>query len=205
MKSKGIGLVVLAGFLIFCSGCTTLKGNVPFQYQPSLISITKQINKSIGFNIVTDQRPANEIRAMEKTIQDVPNKVTYKMMEDFKSSGIFTEVNFPQKSSDDIVVNGNIEKFSWKVNTNWFAIITYMMYFGLPVEEHVGEVAISLNVVDNKTGQTLATIKGEGLQKSSYSLYNMSVGEAGSELAEAFRQCVKELKEKMLSNVNFGN
>jgi len=63
-------------------------------------------------------------------------------------------------------------------------------------------VDVSLEIVDNKSGKVLGTIRGSGEQKLSYSLYNMSVGEAGSELAEAFRLTVKELKEKILTEIN---
>ena len=203
MRNRLIALVVLVCFLAVFSGCTSLKGNVPFQYQPSLISSTKKIDKIVGFNIVKDGRSEKDIKSMEKTIKDVPNKVTYKIMEDFKSSNIFREVNFPTRDTDDIVINGTLHKFNWKVNTNWFAILTYLMYFGLPVEEHVGEVDISLEIVDNNYGKVLGTIRGSSLDKLNYSIYKMSVGEAGSELAEALRETVKELKEKVLTEINF--
>ncbi|OGX08710.1 MAG: hypothetical protein A2Z88_01815 [Omnitrophica WOR_2 bacterium GWA2_47_8] len=196
-------LVVLA--VAALSGCTTLKGNVPFQYQPSLVSSDKKISRNVGFNIVKDARSEGEIKSTERTIKDVANKVTYKMMEDFKSSNIFQEVNFPPKDSDDIIVNGTIERFSWKVNTNYFAIITYLMYFGVPIEEHVGDVKIVLEIVDKRSGKILGTIDGSGSQRLNYSLYNLSVGETGSELAEAFRQSVKQLKEKILSDITFEN
>src|SRR3989338_4549797 len=160
MKSKLMAFIILTICLIAVSGCTSLKGNVPFQYQPSLISSSKKINKTIGFNIIEDRRSSKDIKSMEKTIQDVPNKVTYKMMDDFKSSNMFTEVNFPPKDSDDIIINGELHRFSWKVNTNWLAILTYLMYFGLPIEEHVGDVDISLEIIDNKSGEILGNIRG---------------------------------------------
>ena len=203
MRNSSIGIVFLVSCLVVLSGCTTLKGNVPFQYQPSLISSSKKIDKNVGFNIVKDARPEKEIKSTEKTIKDVPNKITYKMMEDFKSSGIFNEVNFPPKDSDDIIINATLHRFNWTINTNYFAIFTYLMYFGIPIEEHVGVVDISLEVIDKKTGKVLGNIQGSNTDKLKYSLYNVSVGEAGSELAEAFRESVKELKEKLLSEINF--
>ena len=202
MKNKMIAFATITGCLLVFTGCMSLKGNVPFQYQPSLISSSKKIDKSVGFNIANDARPEKQVKALEKTIKDIPNKLTYKMMEDFKASSIFREVNFPPQDSDDIVINSTINQFSWRVNTNWFAVIFYLMYFGMPVEEHVGNVDVSLEIVDNKSGKVLGTIRGSGEQKLSYSLYNMSVGEAGSELAEAFRLTVKDLKEKILTEIN---
>jgi len=190
--------------MVVLVGCTTLKGNIPFQYQPSLISITKKINKDVGFNIVKDKRPESDINSTKKTIKDVPNKVTYKIMEDFKASNIFHEVNFPPKDSDDIIINGTLHRFSWRADTNWFAVILMpLIYVGIPLEDHVGETEISLEIVDNKSGKVLGTIRGSGSQRLSYSLYNMSVGETGSELAEAFRQSIKEIKEKLLSDIEF--
>ncbi len=202
---KNVLLIAVALFSVgLLSGCASLKGNVPFQYQPSLISNTERINKSVGFNIVKDGRSQQDIKSNEKTLKDVPNKVTYKMMEDFKSSGIFEEVNFPSQESDDIIINGTLNRFSWKVNTNWFSVIFFpLVYLGLPLETHVGDVDISLEIVDKESGKVLGNIQGSGSESSTYSLYNYPVGEFGSELAEAFRESVKQLKEKMLSEINF--
>lgn len=197
---------VLVSFVAICflTSCTTLKGNIPFEYQPSLIAVSKKINKKVGFNVLIDKRPDNEIRATEKPIQDITNKVTYKIIEDFRSSSIFDEVDFPVKDTDDLIINGEINKFIWRTDDNWFAVILFpLVYFGLPVGDYVGAADITLKVIDKKTGQVLGTIRGTGEQRLTCTLYNMSVGEIGSELAEAFRQCVKQLKEKILTEVSF--
>jgi hypothetical protein len=201
---KRIG-TFLALFVLICfvTSCTTLKGNVPFGYQPSLIAVSKKINKNVGFDVLKDMRPENEIRATEKSIQDLTNKVTYKLIEDFRSSGIFDEINFPAKDTDDLIINGEINKFIWREDNNWFAIIFMpLVYFGLPVGDYVGEADITLKVIDKKTGQVLGTVRGAGEQRLTVTLYSMSVGEIGSELAEAFRQCVKQLKEKILTEIS---
>lgn len=203
MKNKWLGLGALLVCAVSFSGCTTLKGNVPFQYQPSLISTSKKIDKTVGINLIEDARSQDQIKSMDKAIKDVPNKVTYKIMEDLRVSSIFKEVNFPAKETDDIVINGKLNKFNWKVNTNFFALFTYLYIFGLPIEEHVGEVDITLELVDKHSGRVLAVVQGDDVEKVSYTMYNMSVGEFGSELAEAFRESVKEAKEKMISEIKF--
>lgn len=202
---KSVG-VVLALFVAICfvTGCTSLKGNVPFEYQPSLISVSKKINKKVGFDVLKDMRPDNEVRAMERSIPDITNKVTYKIIEDFKSSGIFEEIDFPAKDTDELVINGEINKFIWRAEDNWFAIVFLpLVYFGLPVGDYVGEADITLKVIDKKTGRMLGTVQGAGEQRLTCTLYNSHVGEVGSELAEAFRQSVKQLKEKMLTEISF--
>lgn len=202
---KRIGTVLVLFVLIcFVTSCTTLKGNVPFGYQPSLINVSKKINKKVGFEVLTDKRPVNEVKATERPIQDITNKITYKLIEDFKSSGIFEEINFPAKDGDDLIIKGEINKFIWREDNNWFAVIFFpLVYFGLPVGDYVGETDITLKLIDKKTGQVLGTVHGTGEQRLTVTLYSMSVGEIGSELAEAFRQCAKQLKEKILTDISF--
>ena len=204
MKKRIGTVLVLFVSICFITSCTTLKGNVPFGYQPSLIAVSKKVNKNVGFDVLIDKRPSNEVKATERPIQDVTNKITYKIIEDFRSSGIFTEVNFPAKDTDDLIIKGEINKFIWREDNNWFAVIFLpLVYFGLPVGDYVGEADITLKVIDNKTGQVLGTVRGAGEQRLTVTLYSMSVGEIGSELAEAFRQCVKQLKEKILTEISF--
>ena len=200
-RSMGVVLVLFIS-ACFLTSCTTLKGNVPFGYQPSLVSVSKKIDKSVGFEVLEDKRPVNEIRATEKPIQDITNKVTYKIIEDFKTSVIFKEINFPAKDTDDLIIKGEINKFVWREENNWFAVIfSPLVYFGLPVGDYVGQAEITLKVVDKKTGQVLGSVRGVGEQRLTVTLYSMSVGEIGSELAEAFRQSVKQLKEKILTEI----
>lgn len=199
----GVVLTLLVS-VCFLTSCTTLKGNVPFGYQPSLITVSKKIDKNVGFEVFSDLRPANEIKATERPIQDITNKITYKVIEDFRSSNIFDEINFPTNETDDLIIKGEINKFIWRAEDNWFAILLFpLVYFGLPIGDYVGEADITLKVLDKKSGQVLGSVRGAGSQRLSVSLYSMSVGEVGSELAEAFRQCVKQLKEKILTELSF--
>lgn len=202
MKKK-LSVLVLLLTIAGVSGCTSLKGNVPFQYQPSLVNSTKTVEKSIGFNILADERPEKDVKSTKKTIKDVPNKITYKIMEDFKSSDIFTDVNFPSKPSDDLIIDGTINRFYWKIKPKFTAFIPYLPLFGVPVQDVIGEADITLVIKDKVTGDVVATINGASSEKLSYTLYNFSVGEAGSELAEALRESVKQLKEKILTEVDF--
>ncbi len=200
---KRLNLLLILGVVFFASGCTSLKGNVPFQYQPSLISKTKSIDKSVGFNILEDNRPKADVKSTKKTIKDVPNKVTYKLMEDFKASEIFREVNYPPSASDDIIINGTLNRFRWRIKPLFTAFIPYLPLFGVPIQKDIGEADITLRVVDAKTGLLIKEINGAYKDELTYTLYNASVGEAGSELAEALRESVKQLKTKVLTEVPF--
>ena len=120
---RKIGYIFVLGiFVIVLSGCASLNGNVPFRYQPSLLSSTKKIDKVVGLNMLIDKRPEIDA-AYTKTISDVSEKITSKLLEDFNTSKIFKEIHYPPQQGDDIVINGTIDRFMWKFYSTPIAYI----------------------------------------------------------------------------------
>ncbi len=152
--------------VILVSGCASLKGDVPFRYQPSLIPVTQKVDKIAGINMLTDNRPKGDI-SYTVSIKDISEKVTSKLLEDFEKSKIFTEIHYPAQLDDDIVINGTIDRFIWKLYATPVAYIPLLPYFGVPCYEAYGIAGVTLKMQDNKTG----TLFGEFSEESKVSLF----------------------------------
>ncbi len=63
---------------------------------------------------------------------------------------------------------------------------------------------LQVHLVNPKTGATIAEYSKTSTKSESYSIYNFKAGEAGAELAEAFRDVSKQVKEAMVSDIKAG-
>ncbi len=201
MNKKAISLFLLS--ILLLAGCASLNGNVPFQYQPSLTASDKKINKTVGMVVLKDKRPKADI-SNTKSIKDLEEKVTSKLLEDFEKSDIFAEIHNRKKADDDLYITGNIERFMWKATPSPLTFIPFLnllIYFGVPTYNIEGVAEITLNIKDNKTGKIIESFTAESKATNSYNLYNFKAGDAGAELSEAFRDVAKQLKEDILKNM----
>ncbi len=193
-------LLLLTGILALCSGCASLGSNVPFQYQPALIASGKQIPKTVGFEMLVDARPEKD-KKYTAHIHDIPGKITSKVIDDFNTSHLFSDVHYPVKETDDIMVGGTIKRFKWKFYDKLFAYIPYvglaLVVLGVPLSEAYGITELQLEFKERASGKILGTFSAESKVTSSYSIYNFKAGESGSELAESFRDVVRKLKEEI--------
>lgn len=202
--SQRLGLALCLVVVCVFIGCASLNGTVPFQYQPSLVASSKTIDKTVGINMLADKRPEGDV-SYTKSIKDIPEKITSKFIEDLEKSKIFKEVHFPAQQTDDIVIDGSIDRFMWKLYASPISYIPFLnlvIYFGVPCNEAYGITGISLEVKDNKSGAIIGKLAEESKITETYTIYNMKAGEAGAELAESFRDVSKKLKEDMLTKVN---
>ena len=98
-----------------------------------------------------------------------------------------------------------LDRFKWKMYAKPICYIPYVgllaMIVGVNVETAYGVAGITIEVKDNKTGSTLATISKELEVENSYSAYNFKAGEAGAELSEAFREVVKQIKRDLVTTI----
>lgn len=197
--------LILCFSVLFLSGCASLNGDVPFRYQPSLLSTNQKINKTAALNLLTDLRPQGD-KAYTESIKDISEKVTSKLLEDFEKSKIFKDIHFSITTQDDFIINGTINRFMWKLyNTpiSYIFILNLVEFLGVPSSEAYGIVDITLEIKDNKTGQIIGHFQEYSKQSSSYTIYNFKAGECGAELSDAFREVVKKLKEDMLTKMNY--
>ncbi len=193
-------IVFLIAFLL--QGCYTLNGTVPFKYVPSLSS-GDSIEMRAGMERLADKRPSND-KSSTENIDDVSDKVTAKLLEDFRASQLFTGLDLPpQKGKNDLILRGDIKRFYWKATPSPIAfipIVNLAAYFGAPVTFIEAVVAIQLEVVSTKSGQVVATYERTATREDSYTIYRRTAGEAGAELAEAFRDVAKQLKESIVAD-----
>lgn len=184
------------------TGCASLNSNTPFRYQPSLISQSSSIDKIAGIKILLDKRPKEDI-AYTKNITDVCEKVTAKLLEDFKTSGIFKEIHYPAKSGDEVVIGGSIERFTWKLYSTPLGFIPLIGYLGVPTLKGEGIATIVLEVRDAKTDAVIATLEESAKIENYFTVYNFKIGDSGTELEDAFREAGRKLKEDLLTKVNW--
>jgi len=192
---KKMLVLVLLCFGLY--GCASLNSSVPFRYQPSLIASNKTIDKVVGLNLLSDKRPEIDV-SYTKSIKDISEKVTAKLLEDFDKSKLFKEIHFPARTTDDIVISGTIDNFIWKMYAtpiNYIPVLGLVVIFGVPEYEAYGIAGITLEIKDNKSGTIIGKLEETSRQESEYTMYNFKTGEAGAELEEAFRDVAKKLKE----------
>jgi len=206
MIPRSANFLFLLACISFLGGCASLNGNVPFQYQPSLNSSEKKIDSSVGLNLLTDARPDKD-KQYTKSINDVPEKITAKFLDDFKASGMFTDIHYPARPGDDVVINGTVDRFKWKLYIQGWVYIPYvglaLELVGVPCVKAYGTAAVALQIKDNKTGAVLGELLEETETISEYTLYNQKAGEAGAELAESLRTVAKKLKEGFSTKVDW--
>ncbi|MEW6776239.1 MAG: hypothetical protein AB1405_08095, partial [Bdellovibrionota bacterium] len=146
---------------------------------------------------VTDARPPLDIKAT-KSIPDLSDKVTAKLLSDFRESQVFQATSFPVDPESDVVLKVTIKRFYWKFKiypTYFLPLIQVIHIFGAPMADILGISELTAKVVHQTSGNEIATYEGKGQLKSVMSMYDMKTGEMGAELADAFRQASKQIKE----------
>jgi hypothetical protein len=200
---KSLALAAIACGILLSSGCASLNSSVPFQYQPSLVSSGQQIEKSAAFTLLTDDRPEND-RKYTKSIKDVSDKITSKLIEDFQASRLFKDVHYLPQDNDDIIISGTIRRFKWKLYATPISYIPYVnlvLVFGIPSTTAYGVVDIELVLQNKTTGEELGRFSAASEVKTHYTMYNFKSGEAGAELAECLRDVAKDLKRDIALNL----
>jgi hypothetical protein len=193
-------------WLFLVSGCSTLNGSVPFRYVPSLSTI-QQNNAVLGMEKFVDSRPAED-KEITKGIPDIDEKVTAKVLEDFRSTGMFAGVDFPaRRDKDDLIVKGEIKRFYWKTKHNpikFIPIIQLLLLLGITSYNIEAVVELKVQILDARTGAVLSEYDRTSTKTDSATLYDIKSGESGSELAEAFREVVKQIKDGMAGDIKNG-
>ncbi len=192
--------------LLLMSGCSTLNGSVPFRYVPSL-STMPQNDAAIGMDKFVDSRPADD-REVTKAIPDVDEKVTSKVLEDFRSSGMFARVDFPARADKDaFIVKGEIKRFYWKTKHNpikFIPFVNLLLLLGITSYNIEAVVDLRVQILDAKTGAVLSEYDKTSTKTESATLYDNKSGESGAELAEAFREVVKQIKDGIAGDIKSG-
>lgn len=199
-------LALALALALLLQGCATLVGTVPFKYVPSLAT-GEPFSLRLGMEKLADKRPDGD-RSATESIPDVDEKVTAKLLEDFRSSQMFASVDFPlQSDKDDLVLKGEIKRFYWKLTPSpivFIPIINLLIYFGVPVHDAEGVAQLSVQLASSKTGKIVAEYDKNSTRTATFTIYNFKAGEAGSELADAFRDVAKQIKDAILADARAG-
>jgi hypothetical protein len=197
-------IVCISGALL--QGCATLNSSVPFRYVPSLIT-GEPTDLRLGMEKLADKRPEGD-RSATESISDIDDKTTSKLLEDFRTTQIFAAVDYPpQPVKDDFIMKGEIRRFYWKLTPEPYIFIPFVgciVYFGAPAHTAEGIAELSVQLVNPKTGAVLSKYERIATKKTTYTIYNFKAGEAGSELADAFRDVSKQIKDSIVEEIKAG-
>lgn len=177
-----------------------------FHYVPSL-NTGRQNNATLGVEKFADSRPADDKVATE-SISDIDDKVTSKILEDLRVSHMFSSIDFPaSREKDDLIMKGEIKRFYWKETSNpvrYIPIIHLVLLFGIPIY-HIDSVAeLNVKIIDAKSGILLSEYDKTSTKEVSVNLYDRKTGEMGAELAEAFRDVMKQIKDGISNDIGAG-
>jgi len=173
--------------------CITLNDQVIFKYNLSLTD-SKQTKFTLGIAKFKDFRDDSQKKSTE-FFGDVEEKITAKILEDFKFSSSFKDVHYRCEDSEDFCMKGTIIAFNWKAEINPFAIIPILnlfIFFGMPIDSRHGVISLKVDIYKKNTFVKSFQRKFE--KKTLNGLYYAKAGDPGAELAEAFRETVKLLK-----------
>lgn len=217
-------VVLIALFLcVLIQGCAIGLHNsctiVPFDYVPSPPG-NETISVRVGMEKLVDKRPESD-RSATKRIVDVDEKVTAKLLEDFRSSRIFESVDYPVQKEDVLIIKGEIRRFYWKdaqTNIGAIPVAGFSIFFGAPTGSINAEANLCVLLINPKTGQVVAEYDKIAERKKLYNLYNANKQHGayttedgtngcytqGTELAEAFWEVSNQIKESIISDYKQG-
>lgn len=176
---SNIAIIILITSAVI-QGCATYNIDMwAFDYIPSLPS-SEPINIRVGIEKLLDKRPETDPSTIKDTV-DLDGRITHKLFEDFQSSKIFSEVDYPvKKERDMLIIKGDIKRFYCKDT----------FYYGHGITSFKTEVNLYVQLVDSGTGKVVTEYDKSSLRKDS--------------LSEAFRDVVKQIKENIVSDFKEG-
>lgn len=199
-------IVSMAMCILLFSGCVPFRlGDKVFLYKPILVPTTGKIEKTVGLNVLANGLPEKD-KTYAKNMPNLCERITTKIVEDFSTSGIFSNIHLDSQPQDDISINGTVNRFSWEYRQNPKSWIPLAGPFISPGWFTCGVVDITLEIKDNKTGIIIGVIQKSSEIKGNYSMYempgHMHGDEAEIELIKAFRDVVHGLKQDILVKFN---
>ncbi|MDD5006251.1 MAG: hypothetical protein PHS93_07145 [Candidatus Omnitrophica bacterium] len=197
MKKISIFILVLA--LGAFSGCASLHTKARGASGEKQAAIENDIPITIGFNLLEDKRPQEDVSYMTS----VREKVSGEILKMLRDEGIFDEIHFPALEKDSIVICGEIKKFNW---VSFDTMISYipglnvLPFFGLPSTRVYSEAEIYLELKKNRTNDVIFGFIESYKKETTYNIYNFKTERANADLASCFDVILKRIKEKILLN-----
>lgn len=214
-KKAAIWLTLLSlGLSTGCASKISYRKDL-FQYQPARIASNKRIDKVVGLNLLLDKRPEEERMRLPPDpyiFESVAERVTLLFLEDFKKSHLFKEIHFPAQATDDLIIDGVINRFFWEQweQTFWgdvysfpltaiFPIIALPVFLGAPTQREYCIIDISLEIKDNKNNEALAQIRESSKSTQGISFYGPRL--LGKDVTEAFCSVTDKLKKELVEKI----
>jgi hypothetical protein len=162
----------------------------------------------LGMEKFVDSRPPDD-RETTKSIPDIDEKITIKVLEDLQTSRIFADIEIPaRREADDLILKGEIRRFYWKTTHNplkYVPLLQIVMLLGIPSEHVEAVVDLKITLLDAKTNTVLAEYDKTSTRTETATMFNTKSGESGAELAESFRDVMKQVKDNIADDVRKGN
>ncbi len=205
MRHWTLGLPLL-GIVLGAAGCLHLNPIAPFQYAPAPIPDKGSIPVSVGFHRLLDERPPGD-RVQTRCIEDLPEKVTDKLVADLRVLHIFQAVHFPATAQDDVIITGTVTRFSWRAYENpldYIPLVNLFRTTGIPLGLSSGVVDLQLTLSDGNTGASLGAVRAASHAHSFFNVYDLGPEWPGTELGESFQAAEAQLAEQMVSRFRQG-
>lgn len=215
--------LIFLPIFILMSGCArfyTGTQDTLSLYSISSLPSEQKINKAAGINRLTDNRPTNEkdrlpYAGKKERAASSLDRITFLLVEDIKKSRLFKETHYPAQPTDDIIINGSINRMDWHTKqTSWGEyynslvgqLLTVLFLpsrlpslLGAPEKQEYCTADISIVVKDSKTGVVIgefsASSQADALIRNPYGPVD------GHSAAIAFSNVVNELKKDMITKI----
>jgi len=154
-----------------------------------------------------DRRPAGD-QEVTDCIPDIDEKITLKVLDDLHSSRIFADIAIPaRKEANDLILKGEIKRFYWKTTHNpikYLPMIQIILLFGIPSQYVEAVTELEIAFVDSKTNTVLVKYDKTSTRTEYATIYKTKSGESGAELADTFRDVMKQIKDSFADDIRSG-
>ena len=207
---KLISIIIV---IVFVCGCSASPKRASSLQQDAILlaeevielkkkaEVREKLEKFIGFSILEDKRPSQEISYMTS----INEKVAEEILRGLRDAGLFKEIHHPASDDDIIVITGNIHRFIWEsaeTMVSYIPVLNVFTIFGLPSQRVRGEVDISLEFRNKKTGKIIRSFREKSLTQRKYNIYSFKREKEDKELTESFARVTKKLVERIRKDKN---
>lgn len=197
-------LFLVAVFVFGNFGCATAKrrNNGIASHLAKIFSISdsdKDASIVVGFKVFEDKRPKQDI----SYLTSIKEKASEKILDNIKQIQLFDEINYPPLDSDNIIITGEIRKFSWESTDTMISYVpglNILPFLGLPSNRVHSEVEVYVEFRNKKANAVIFGFVEEYKKDRKFNIYNFRTEKAEEDLASCFKIVLSRIKEKIILN-----
>jgi len=162
-------------------------------------AIREKIEDCIGFSELKDMRPNQDASYMVS----IREKVSEEALKALRDSGVFNAIHYPLGEQDLIEITGIIHKFTGETSetmVSYMPVFNVFTIFGLPSQRVYGEVEISLEFKNKKTGEVIKSFREKFSSQRKYNIYSFKPDKEGEELSGSFAKVIQKLIDDIRKN-----